>query len=48
MTASISITATNTATVVIDSIKKALDNLVSGGPYRVDVLAKVRTNGGLN
>jgi len=37
MRASISITATNSATSVIMGIKAALDKLVNGGPYKVTV-----------
>jgi len=41
MRASISITATNSATSVITSIQSALNRLVNGGPYKVNVLANV-------
>jgi len=41
MKASITITATSSATKVIDNIHTALKNLVSGGPYRVTVEATV-------
>ena len=41
MRASISITATNSATSVIMGIKAALDKLVNGGPYKVTVQASV-------
>ena len=46
MTAAIQITASNSATDVINSIKTALDNLKNGGPYNVTVHANVATSGG--
>ena len=45
MSAAIRISATNSASSVINSIKRALDNLVNGGPYNVTVKADVTTSG---
>ena len=45
MTAAITISATNSASSVINGIKSALDSLVSGGPYNVTVNASVKTSG---
>lgn len=46
MTAAITITASNTASSVINNIKEDLNKLVAGGPYRVTVEAKVTKSGG--
>jgi len=45
MSAAIRISASNSASSVINSIKAALDNLTSGGPYEVKVVAKIDVPG---